>query len=193
MVAPFASTVPPFVAANAIRDGARDYFRSVHAHTGEVTITILAGSDRAIVEPDSDETEILAISEVKFNDFNVLRKVQSIGCEISGPPSAYMGIGNSTIRVSPIPKVDTNLIVKLALRPTFAATEIEDEILLNNEEGIRYAALVRLKRQPSTEWHSPSEVEYYSSLFNQEVGQKRIEMLNGGLDGNLTMKIASFM
>jgi len=193
MVSPFAPNVPPFVAATAIRDGARDYFRSVHAHIEEVSIVISAGQDTVIIEPDSNGTEILAITEVQTNDYSKLKKVQSIGVKIDGVPNSYMGVSTGTIRVAPVPKVNTTLIVKLALRPTYSATDIEDELLSSNEDGIRYSALARLKRQPATDWYSPEEVGYYQSLFDQEVGQKRIAIMNGGLSGNITMKIPDFM
>jgi hypothetical protein len=189
LVSAYAPNVPNFVAGNAIREAARRFFRATRAYTVQVDVPFLAGLAIGEIDLFNDSIEVISTLSV-----TTLKKVEQTSDSIAtGTPRHFTGEDKLNIRVYPIPDQDIMLTAIVAVRPTFKATELDDAIVSENEEALRYGALEILKAQVATEWHSPEEIQYYGNLFTQQINQKRIDIHKRYIESPLTVKLQRYL
>lgn len=183
IVTAFAPNVPEFVASNAIRESARRFFRETHAYSVDVPIVLCQGVNTYELEVFENNLEVVAIKSAEFNEFDQMHIVAYPDkYENEGKPTKLMGASKRSVKVYPTPDGEYEITVKVAVRPSFDATFIDDDAYSENEEAIRYGALMTLKSQNATEWFSPEEVPYYGDLYRSEVNQKKIDIFNSYAD-----------
>lgn len=188
LVSAYAPNVPDFVAGNAIREAARRFFRATRAYTVSIDIPFCAGLALAEIDLFDDAIEVVSTLKV-----DTLEKIDhDKDTTTTGTPRYFTGEDRRNIKVYPIPNADLVLCATIAVRPTFTATELPDEVVSENEEALRYGALEILKAQVATEWHSPEEIRYYGNLFTQQINQKRIDIHKRYIESPLTIKLRPY-
>lgn len=193
LISAYAPNVPDFVAGNAIREAARRFFRATRAYTVEVDVPLCAGLAIGEVDLFDDSLEVVSTLRVNIGENKPLDKKSEVPIsDITGTPRHFTGEDRLNIKVYPTPDVDVLLTAVVSVRPVFNATELDDAVVSENEEALRYGALQILKSQPATEWHSPEEIQYYGNLFTQQINQKRIDIHKRYIESPLTVKLKSY-
>jgi hypothetical protein len=189
LVSAYAPNVPDFVAGNAIREAARRFFRATRSYTVEVDVPLLAGLNIGELDLFNNSIEIVSILKV-----DTLKQVERVPeATATGTPRYFIGADRLNIKVYPTPSIGVVLSAVVAVRPTFNATDLDDALVSENEEALRYGALEILKSQVATEWHSPEEIQYYGNLFTQQINQKRIDVHKRYVDSTLTVSFPSYL
>lgn len=179
LVAAFAPNVPDFVAANAIREAARMFFRQTQSYKVDIEVALCERVNDVLFDLFEDEVEVVSFLSAEHDEFDKLALITSpASANTIGKPRYLLPLNKSTGKVYPTPDKDYYITVKASVRPKFDAASIDDEVFSENEEALRYGALSILKAQNQTDWFSPEEVQYYTDLFKKEVNKKVIEAHN---------------
>lgn len=192
LVNAYCPNVPSIVVSSALRECARDYFKLVQAHTVDINLNTIASNPLLELSVDA-ELEIVSIVSVKYSDYDELEPVSKFPTvEQSGKPNAFIAKDKRTIHLFPTPNDVHAVTVKVAVRPSRAATTIDDVVLDENSEALRFGTLARLKSQPLTDWHSPSEVQYYDTRYQEEVATRRIQLMQNESMADMRVEIPPF-
>jgi len=193
LVSAYAPNVPDFVAGNAIREAARQFFRKTHSYIVCTPVGLSEGENIGVVEPYEADIEILATLSIELDGEPITVKTALPHyVNQSGKPRYYIGDTKDQVMFYPTADKPYDMVARIAVRPSFTATELDDELVSENEEALRYGALMILKSQVATEWFSPEEISYYKNLFDQQINQKRIDALKRFTNVTPTVPIRSF-
>ena len=193
LVAPFAQGVPVFTAERALREAARQYFREVPLYQVEDQIGLMPGvAVYDIDEPDYD-CEVIGVDSIKRDAYTPLNEMAGMpSTKRSGKPNGYF-VANREIRFYPEPEKAEVLTVNYICRPSRDAQGIPDQLLDECQEALRVGALSLLKAQPDTDWSNQAEVAYYSQLFQQEINERKVQILSSPQHSSPSAMIGRFI
>jgi len=193
LVNSYCPNVPAIVVSGALRECARDYFKQVNAWTVDIPVTTVTNEPTIAINVGQG-IEIVAITEVKEDHFNTLMPVLALPShETHDKPRYFTADNKRTLLLFPTPDNAYLLMVTVAIRPDRSATEIDDTILDENLEALRFGTLSRLKSQPGTDWFSPNEVAYYDSRYRQEIADRRIQVARSEVQASMQVQIPHFI
>lgn len=176
LVNAYCPNVPSIVVSSALRECARDYFSQVSAYKKEINLSVLDGQASYLLEVDP-ELEIVSIESARYDQYDVLVSVLEFPkVERSGKPYSFTTNGKREIILFPTPDSNHTITVTVSVRPAISATSLDDSIYTENQEGLRYGTLLRLKSQPQTDWFSPNEVAHYDNKYQSAIAQRRIQL-----------------
>ena len=92
----------------------------------------------------------------------------------SGKPKMFWVVNDTAVRLFPIPDARYQLDITVALKPSRAATGIEDWIYESYVEPIVSGAIWRLARTPGKAWSNPETAMYHHRLYEQGITAARI-------------------
>jgi hypothetical protein len=194
LVAPFAPNVPAFTAANAIREAARTFYGAVPALTEFVEVETEVGVMDYDIYSSYVDTEVTAILGVERSPFDKLTYVSDVGrVQSDGKPYRYTTLRTRQVRLLPTPNSVETLRIQVALRPTFDASEIDDEAFNYDAEIIKYGAISILKSQPNTDWSAPQDAAYFRRDFEGMMNDRRIEIAQSHNTEQLTANVNNFL
>lgn len=193
LVAPFTPNVPAFTAAGAIREAARHFFKETFAYQLELEVEVEPGVSKYPIDLFCTDVEIVSTLSLKNEDGKPLSHLpKEPEREVEGTPTGYIGSFDRNIIFHPTPKEAQTLKVTVAVRPRFDAEEISDEVFEIDAEALRWGALAILKKQPGTDWFSPSEIQYYESLFLEAINKRSYEVRLNNMPNNMRLEYPSF-
>lgn len=192
LVNAYCPNVPSVIVSSALRECARDYFKLVQAHTVDISLNTTASDPLLSLSVDS-ELEIVSVVDVKYSEYDKLESIKFFPTvEQIGKPNAFIAKDKRTVHLIPTPNDVYTVTVKVAVRPSRTATTINDTVLDENLEALRFGTLARLKSQPATDWHSPSEIQYYDTRYQEEVATRRIQLMQNESMAEMRVEIPPF-
>lgn len=105
-------------------------------------------------------TALLEQREPKWRDSNYY-----------GTPNYFVKQTQSTFWLVPVPNETkvSSTIVRAVLKPTYASTAADDEIMTDYRDAIINGTLFRLLRMPSKDWTDYAGAQVYASLFAEGI------------------------
>lgn len=165
LVTPYCPNVPDHVFEMAFLECARDYFNRTHAWNQTGTIQTILNEPNYIIEPsDKNNESIMQVNSVfdeSINDF-----------------SKFISNGSNKIKLAQAPINIKPLIVSVVVRPKIGALEINDEILEENEKGLRLGTVFKLKSQTQTDWFDPQLTPMFEKDYEFAISDKKLEIAN---------------
>lgn len=178
LVTPYCPNVPDFVFEGAILECARDYFDKTKSWIVQGSLTAPAGTNLFTIDAPESNMVVVSIDSVELVDSGQqLEPVPQVNnFPVQSTPTCYALLRRDTIKLYPTPKSSTNLTINIAVKPTFAATEIDDQIFEDNAEAIKNGTIAILKRQVGTDWYDPEAANYFQRQYELGIGDKKLEM-----------------
>lgn len=102
--------------------------------------------------------------------------------------------GEDSVRVFPIPlqAAGAPLLMRVAVEPTDAATELPDTLMAPYGEAVIQGALARLMLQPRKPWSNPDLGAFNGTRFASAKTEARIKVLHDGAPGSLRVAPRTF-
>lgn len=196
LVSSYVPNVPDFTCANAIREASRQYFRSTHSYVLEIDTLLEANERNGFIDilGCPYDVEFVAMLGARLGDnkhIDVVTHLPTV--QLLSRPNKLKVISRKEFYVHPTPKTDEEIILSVAVRPSFNADELDDNVYMENEEELRIGAIAILKSQVNTEWYSPEEVSYYKAEFNQMISQKKVDIQQSYSDANVGTNIPNYL
>jgi hypothetical protein len=125
-------------------------------------------------------------TEVDIDDLPKGAEVSSvISCTLDGttlaPGTAFTTSADCLHIDLAVPCSDKAVsVVRVALRPTFAAESIPDWLLNDYLETVTHGALATLQAQSSREWFNPAGHTFHHANFYTGIGRAKIWAVRGG-------------
>lgn len=169
----------------AIKRSVRDFFTEALAHREYLaTITVTAGNDTYTLTAPAG-TEIVQVLNVRLDGKGMNAISESLldgrGVDWStqtGTPTDYFLPQRDQIRIYPKPVAGGQLQVRVALRPTRAATDVDTEVFDRYYEEIIDGALAQLFILDNTPWEDADQATVYAARFAAAIQKARLEVHN---------------
>ncbi|MBT4080644.1 MAG: hypothetical protein HOE82_08530 [Gammaproteobacteria bacterium] len=182
---PSLPSCPDVSIEGAIARTARDFCSKHGVYRATLSDFNTVASTRDYVLSTPAGTQVSNILWVTYNDNELLqygeRGLQADDEEWEtreGTPTAYTQLTKSELSLFPIPNAVKAVSVRLELKPTLAATSIDDDVYDEWNQAFEYGALVKLLTIPKKEWSDPALALYYKELYEDEL-RKASSGLNG--------------
>ncbi len=95
----------------------------------------------------------------------------------AGIPKYFVQQSQTIFYLAPMPsttKVES-VILRAVLKPTAAATVLDDEVVNNHKDAIVNGALFRLLRTPAKDWTDFQAAQMYAALYGQGIEDAKLE------------------
>jgi hypothetical protein len=133
---------------------------------GDAELTLSTpGEVASVLKLVVDTTEIARLDQ---------RSVDPTDIAASGKPSGYWLIGDSTIRLYPIPDDEYVWYGLVALKPRLSSSSVEDFLLNSYGMYIIYGALSILMSIPGKDWTNMPLSEHYRRKFEHGMTNARV-------------------
>jgi hypothetical protein len=131
---------------------------------------------------------------------DLIRSVQAYNIDVPGvtalsaTPTQYFWTAPSTIGVYPVPDTSEleTLTVRAALKPTRAATQLEDVLFDDWLDALADGTLARLHLMKDQPWASADRALVHSQKFRAAVQRARIESSMGRVHTTLSVRMRGF-
>lgn len=153
---------PSALADWAILDAAIDFCERSHAHIADLTAinSVAATADYTLTAPTL--TEIIKVLAVEYDGEeirpigprDIARRYGTDWQDLSSTPERYMTQYGTSLKLIPMPAaaVTGGIVVTVVLKPTGAATTINDTIATPYKRAIAMGARARLWLMPKKPW-----------------------------------------
>lgn len=102
------------------------------------------------------------------------RYVEKSKLDDTGKPTSFWLINDTTVRLLPIPDDRYDLTTAISVKPSRAATGVEDWIYESYVEPIVSGAIWRLARTPGKAWSDPEIAMYHHRMFEVGITQAKV-------------------
>jgi len=190
--ASFCPDLPSIVFSRAMLSSAKEYFTKTQAWVETVDIAVTA--DKATYEMPFplESASIDVVTEVKDGSTQLIPSPHLLDIDGTGTPKLFALTGKKSITLYPTPKTDMTLSVTYTLKPAFDTDELPEDVFEEHFEGLIAGAIWQIKRMVGTPWHDPQSAMTFYQEFEGFIDQKRIAMMMGGNNAELTMQIPKF-
>ncbi|MCK9342278.1 MAG: hypothetical protein WCS15_00295 [Prevotella sp.] len=133
--------------------------------------------DPAVVYPGNQEVDL------EFPSNAELVSVQNVDMDslpLSPDSDFSVSLDGKIITLSSPVKEDKSVTIKLALRPSYDASSIEQWLVSDYLMTVAHGALAILFAQSGREWFNPNVVAYHTKKFSAGVANATIRACNGG-------------
>lgn len=168
-ILPMVPGCPEPTVNQAIIDSCIDFCERSHIITRKLD-PVFTASSRSEVEFDlPDQSRLVRLTVVKVDgkdiDPSLEAEIDPNGSSmVSGKPRVYGTTDEGTIRLHPVPDQRYKVQAYAALKPSRAATSVDDELFEEWGEFIAAGALYRLLVMGST-WGNPAQAKVYFDTF----------------------------
>lgn len=166
---------PDFLIEKEIRNAAIQFCEESEVYTYQVTGTTVADNDSYSMTFPAD-TRLVSILSATVDD----RPVKGI-TELSqfhnphvgtGRPEQFYEVGGDIVFV-PTPSTDVTYTILVSLKPTRAATSLDDAIAEDWYKAIVNLALHSLTMMPERTWTSPVQSQAAYMVYQQELNKAK--------------------
>ena len=148
----------------------------------DYTLTAPAGSEIATVQ------NLLREDGTRLESRDLLPPYLS-----SGTPYYYRYFETTALSVAPIPDKNVMHDIELTLMPSFAASEVPDEVGNLTLEFACWGVLADLQMMPDEPWTNPQLAEVNRQKYERELNKKRIRGLVGVSGGEQSVTRRRFV
>lgn len=160
-VAPSVNACPTIVAIHNIRQAAIEFCEKTQVWRERMDTMLGDGISTRYTLPIDDQTEVSKLLEVTVGITGQVADRYDIVKPIDGRDAQRLQTSDriawtdnrSNINLHPIPAVDAEIDVYVALKPSLASFLFPDELFRHHAEHIAAGALARLFKIPKTDWY----------------------------------------
>lgn len=180
-ILPHVAECPVMVAEHELRRAAQEFFERSRAWLVRLApIPIVAGTDYVTVPvADPAEQSLVRVETGLYDDKRMdIFTVDGMD-DVSvgdwharvGTPDALVQYQPGIVRLCPLPFADatTGLALRVALRPSDAATGIPDELYVKYRKAIAAGAKASLFGYPNKPWSSEPKADKFATMFDELV------------------------
>lgn len=192
LVRNYCPNLPDFIFSRAFIKAAREYFKRTEAWTDTITSTPDVDGNITL-SASASEIRINKVLRVEFEG-RLLNALPSLPEMIgSGKTEFYYTLSPRSIRLLPPPKELTPANVMVSQIPAISATQLDDDVVEDNSEGLIAGTVADIKSMPGTDWYEPNQSFHYSQEFKKLIDDKRIEIMQRYGVAEQTIHIPNFM
>ena len=158
----------------------------VHVHTTDA-FTVAAGEYEVDIDDIPNGTYVADVLSLSVDGAKIdpktpdeLDQTDAEWATNTGTVSSYHRTRGKTLRLVSIPDEDVELIVKVSLQPTRAATSLDDELFERYVEALAAGAIYRLKDTPGQPFTDTAGVAYYRAMFDAAIHSASLSAAKSG-------------
>ena len=182
---------PQILALDAIRSAAREFCQNTLAwQYTQDPVTVYVGEGEYAYEPPSSNAEVVQPVYGFFNGVSIPVKSQQEVAEHypgvnwltqTGTPRFVVHLTPRHANLVPIPdtRVINALTLRVALKPTLGATEIDDAVFEEHRDAIAWGAKSRLKMMSEQPFFNTDGARIDRQLFVAAMADERIRVWRG--------------
>ena len=161
-VMPYVMGCPFPTVDQALIDSARDFCAKTHCWVFTSTSNVYPFDSRAEFDIDT-ETEVVKVMSLAVNGqvYDIKATTALRDDWRTNPPDdcTLYHDNRSEFLIFPVPASTDAVDMKMSLKPTYAATGVDDEVFSLYAEGIAAGARARLQRMPRQPWTDLSQAQ----------------------------------
>lgn len=192
--------VPYPTAELAIRDSAIEFCRETLFLRAQVDpCDVTAGEYEYDLSSDVMSARVVRLFDVWLDGSRLaplsvfdLGRTESDWTSKTGQPIGYTMIGESKIRLYPIPEAAATLTAYGALAPDRRATSIDDALVDRWLDALVFGALSRVLFAPGQQHNDPAAAQAYRYAFKEQIQLAKIEVAVGQTTKSLTVNPRAF-
>ena len=173
-VQPDVDDAPLVLIEDAIRDGCRRFALDTWLFTSDVTIPTVASTQSYTVTAAA-LTEIIGVKTISIDGATPIEPIPEDTAkryvQADGTPSGYW-FKNDLLWTYPTPDSVVSMAVEAVIRPTQAATTVDDKFV-EYREAVAAWAKYSLMSMVGKPWSNPPEAEFFHRVYTQRVGEEK--------------------
>lgn len=190
--ASYCPNLPNMVFNRAMLSACKEYFTKTQAWTDTVTLDLVEGKTVYEFPEPWECAAIDTVLSVKLDGKSLSRHTSVEHGPKRDKVSAFALINKKEIDFYPEPKQAQTVTIEYSIKPAFDTTELPSEVFDEHFEGLIAGAIWQIKRMPGTDWYDPNASGIHYQEFQAFIDQKRIEMMTGGNNTDLSVNIPNF-
>ncbi len=194
-VAVNARGVPRRILVQAFRRAVREFCRRTRwsTRTLPVIATVVDTVQYTLLlDPADDQVEVIGVRWARINTGGKWERLTERFVDAvrlndgSSEPDGYEYRPHGLIALDPPPNGIWNVTVKAIVQPIRGATSIDDNLLVDWEDGLKAGTLYHLYRMPGVAWTNPAESSVQHDLFMRAVHSAKSDVArNYNAGGNV--------
>jgi hypothetical protein len=188
-VQPDVAGAPLLMVEDAILDGCRRFALDTWLLTSDVTIPTVAGTQSYTVTAAA-LTEIIGVKTISIDGASPIEPVPEDTSkryvQADGDPTCFW-FKNSLLWMYPTPESVLSMAVEAIIRPTTAATTVDDKFV-EYREAIAAWAKYTLMSMVGQSWSNPQEAEYFYKIYARRVGEEKMRDNTGRVAADLRVR-----
>lgn len=173
-VQPDVDGAPLVLIEDAIRDGCRRFALDTWLITSDVTIPTVDATQSYTVTAATG-MEICGIKTISIDGAAPIEPIQEDTAkryvQAAGTPTGYW-FKNNLLWLYPTPDAVVSLAVEAIIRPTVAATTVDDKFV-EYRDAVAAWAKYTLMSMVGKPWSNPPEAEFFHRVYTQWVGEAK--------------------
>lgn len=165
----------------------RQYFQQTQSWQETYEIPLVAGVDKYETPLPYDCVLIDTIVSASIGGEELKPLESNTRKQKDGLPTVFTNPNKDSIVVWPTPTADGVLEITYSLKPSINTEELPPHIFDEHFEALIAGTIFELKRMVNTDWHDPSGAGDFLAEFRIFIDQKRIEMLRGNNNTELSI------
>ena len=192
-----AQDCPKVVAVNEIRKAAIELCEksAIWTRNHDAIYTYKNGAEYDLDDTPTDaEVDRLLDAKLDGRPFAIggPRDLFDIGTDEIGTPKVCAIVRPQVISLSPVPAGRHALLIRVAYKPSNAATEMDDDIMQKWRDTLVQGALYRLKMMANKPWSDTQTAAVHKTLFDQGLRQAKLKAVTGYGSTSNTVRSRSF-
>jgi hypothetical protein len=175
-VQPYVPGCPEVVIDTHVQEAAEEFCARSEVWRADLeTIKIVGGTaDYELDAPTGALIENVLLLRVEgrpltqVHDGNFTPTVLPTGAPVTGRPSMFSILGDTSVRLYPTPDVKYNMEGLVVLKPSLRSSGVEDFIFNTHGRSIAIGAVARLAGIPGKEWTNPDVAYSHMSEFQRK-------------------------
>jgi hypothetical protein len=176
-VQPYVPGCPEVVIDTHLQEAAEEFCARSEVWRADLeTIKIVGGTaDYELDAPTGALIENVLLLRVEgrpltqVHDGNFTPTVLPTGAPVTGRPSMFSILGDTSVRLYPTPDVKYNMEGLVVLKPSLRSRGVEDFIFNTHGRSIAVGAVARLTGIPGKEWTNPDVAYSHMSEFQRKI------------------------
>lgn len=165
----YAPNCPEMIAVRELRRAAITFFNEVPVYTHTTDIPVTAGKNRYVAPTPLDTTlsQVLSVS-LNGKKLNAIipNSLEAMSKGNGRTDSFYEQ--NNTLTLTPTPQQSGTLTLRVAVKPTRDANELDDTQMDRWVDAIVNQAVFRLTSMPERTWSNPSIAQAAQAMYESE-------------------------
>jgi hypothetical protein len=179
-ILPMVPTCPLPTLDQAILDACIEFCEQGSAIHKELTATVTVIGDPEVQFALPTGTKLVRITALKVDQREIeAREYFEIETAVEGMPRVFSASQDALVQMYPVPDKVYPVTAMALLKPSRAATAVDDLLLESWAEYIASGALYRLFMMPAAAWANPPAAKMYFDTFRVGINRSETEFRRG--------------
>jgi hypothetical protein len=179
-VCPVIPSCPIPTVDQAILDACIEFCEQGSALYKELAATVTVIGDPEVQLTLPTETKLVRIAALKVDQREIeAREYFEIETDVQGLPRVFSASQDALVQMYPVPDKVYPVKAMAILKPSRAATAVDDLLLESWADSIAAGALYRLLMLPAAAWVNPVAAKVYFDTFRVSINRSEIEFRRG--------------